>query len=124
LIQYDHHYNRAEGISAVEEPDNSQAAPQLHPSLAQSPAAHLVLHEVVDTNCRSLSGILVFVVLILVFENGCYMHSSSPQKDQSTHCHNKGPSFSWEERLVAPLIAAPNEECTTKKTKREGKKRP
>jgi hypothetical protein len=29
--------------------------------------------------------------------------------------------FSWEEKIVAPLIAAPNGECATKKTKRKGK---
>ena len=30
--------------------------------------------------------------------------------------------FSLEEKLVAPLIAAPNGKCATKKTKRKGKK--
>jgi hypothetical protein len=37
-----------------------------------------------------------------------------------THCRNQ--YFSWEEKLVVPLIAAPNGECDTKKTKGKGKK--
>jgi hypothetical protein len=30
--------------------------------------------------------------------------------------------FFWEDKLVAPLIAAPNGECATKKTKGKGNK--
>ncbi len=76
-----------EGISAVKKPDNSLAAPQLHPSpctkskLELIECADLSFCYLFDSLRGSghqlgeliLSGILVFVILILAFDNGCCM---------------------------------------------------